>query len=184
MSNLESGLLPGVPFLDSPHCDNRPRDCDVDLLVIHAISLPPGEYGTSDIVDFFMGSLDVQKDPYYKEIIELKVSAHFLIDREGLISQFVSLKKRAWHAGVSSFKGRSKVNDYSIGIELVGDVNSSFSKQQYIALVGITKSLQQIYPEIKKDRIVGHSDIAPNRKYDPGPYFSWKKYTDMLENKH
>ena len=175
MFKNDSGRLSGLSFLDSPHCDDRPNNIEVDLLVIHAISLPPNNFDTQDIKDFFLGCLDVGKDKFYREIAHLRVSAHFLIDRNGVTVQFVSHKQRAWHAGVSSFKGRDKVNDFSIGIELVGNNETLFTEVQYEELARLILILQELYPKISKGRVVGHSDIAPSRKTDPGPNFDWKK---------
>jgi len=177
-----NGWVGGVKHCVSPHCNARPDGSKIDLLVIHNISLPPTKYGSSDIEDFFQGKLDSSKDPYFETIKHLKVSAHFLIRRTGEIIQFVSVNDRAWHAGQSSFNGRENCNDFSIGIELEGTDFEEFTQAQYSALVEITHIIRHNFPDISLDRITGHSDIAPDRKTDPGPYFDWKKYKGMLSH--
>ncbi|SUB23033.1 1,6-anhydro-N-acetylmuramyl-L-alanine amidase AmpD [Avibacterium avium] len=165
----------------SPHQDERPDSQDISLLVIHYISLPPEKFGGRYIDDFFQGKLDIQQDPYFEEIKDLKVSAHCLINRQGEITQYVSFNRRAWHAGVSQFQGREKCNDFAIGIELEGSNNQPFTDEQYQALASLTKAIMLAYPKITKERIVGHSDIAPERKIDPGQYFDWQRYLALLD---
>ena len=160
----------------SPNFNDRPNSKDVSLLVIHNISLPPEQFGSSDICDFFTNCLDVSAHPYFEEIAELQVSSHLLIDREGKIIQFVSFDDRAWHAGQSCFDGVDNCNDYGIGIELEGADEVPYTSSQYQALIGVTRALLLRYPTIIKQRIVGHSDISPGRKTDPGPAFDWQRY--------
>jgi N-acetyl-anhydromuramoyl-L-alanine amidase len=168
-----AGLMKGARFLASPNCDERPAGCAVDLLVIHHISLPPGEFGGPGIVDLFTNRLDPAAHPYYEAIAATKVSAHFLIRRDGELIQFVPCAKRAWHAGESSWKGRSRCNDFSIGVELEGTGEVPFTVAQYRRLAALTRALKARYPI--RD-LVGHSDIAPGRKTDPGPLFDWARY--------
>lgn len=175
----EAGWLSCAQRVPSPNFDDRP-DVVVDTLVIHNISLPPGEFGGNYIQDFFCNQLDCRAHPFFQEIATLKVSAHFLIKRDGEIVQFVPLSKRAWHAGVSEFKGRQKCNDFSIGIELEGVDDTPYSDAQYESLIKLTADIQRMYPAIVVDRITGHSDIAPDRKTDPGPAFDWRKFLGAL----
>lgn len=149
---------------------------DISLIVIHNISLPPGEFDNGCVEQFFCNQLDHRSHPYFGEIEGMKVSAHFLIDRQGQVIQFVPLHKRAWHAGVSSFKGRDACNDFSIGIELEGTDTEPYTCRQYRSLIALTRTLMQTYPQITAERIVGHSDIAPGRKTDPGLAFDWNKF--------
>lgn len=164
----------------SPHFNLRPNGTEIDLLVIHNISLPPGQFGSNDITDFFLGQLDVSKDPFFKQIEQLRVSAHCLVRRDGHIIQYVSFDQRAWHAGVSKFNGQENCNDFSIGIEMEGTDTIPYTLEQYQALAKLTQALQQHYPQIHKARITGHSDIAPGRKTDPGPAFDWSRYLALL----
>jgi AmpD protein len=156
----------------SPHFDDRPEGEKVTLLVIHNISLPPGEFGGPWIDDLFMGTLDCAAHPYFKDLEGLRVSAHFLIRRDGTLIQYVPTDKRAWHAGVSSWKGREKCNDFSIGVELEGADDVPFAEPQYESLARLVKQLEMRYGELD---IAGHSDIAPGRKTDPGPWFDWAR---------
>jgi AmpD protein len=162
------------------HCDARPKPDDVSLLVIHNISLPPNQFGGEHIEAFFCGKLDKNIHPYFSEIAEMRVSAHCLIKRNGEIIQFVPFTKRAWHAGKSSFQGRSICNDYSIGIELEGADHIAYTDVQYASLVKLSHHLMAVFPQIKLSRIVGHCDIAPIRKTDPGPMFDWSFYRQRL----
>ena len=164
----------------SPHHNERPPNTAVDVLVIHNISLPPGQFGSNDIRDFFLGNLVADKHPFFKQIVDLRVSAHFVIYRGGRVIQFVSTDMRAWHAGVSSFKGRDGCNDFSIGIEMEGTDDTPYSDEQYASLTRLTMTLQQHYPKISVTNITGHSDIAPGRKTDPGPAFDWSRYLSSL----
>lgn len=166
------GLLVGGKYIPSPNCDDRPAGA-IELLVIHNISLPPGEFGGDDVRRLFTNTLDVHAHPYYQTVAGLKVSAHFLVRRDGRIIQFVSCLKRAWHAGESCWQGRSRCNDFSLGIELEGTDAVPFADAQYDALHRLTMVLRETYP-IRG--IAGHSDIAPQRKTDPGPSFDWARY--------
>ena len=179
---IDRGWLEPCNVCRSPNFDARPLGEEPSLLVIHAISLPPGEFHSGYIIDFFQNKLDVRAHPYFQTIANLRVSAHCLVDRKGEITQFVSFDDRAWHAGVSSFAGREKCNDYSIGIELEGCDEQLFTEQQYLAIAELTRIILTSYPAITPDRIAGHSDIAPGRKTDPGPGFDWSKYLALLEN--
>jgi N-acetyl-anhydromuramoyl-L-alanine amidase len=171
-----SGLIQGVRFVASPHCDDRPAGVAVDTLVIHSISLPPGKFGGPGVEQLFCNSLDLTEDPYYREIKDLKVSAHLLIRRNGEVVQFVPLHQRAWHAGQSYCEGRTRVNDFSIGIELEGAESLPFEDAQYEALKRLTDLIRKQYPAITRERIYGHGDIAPGRKTDPGSTFDWKRF--------
>ena len=175
-------LLVGVAydFVPSPNCDDRPENVEPDTVVIHAISLPPGEYGGDGIIDFFLNRIQASAHPYFSNICHLRVSSHFLVRRDGTILQFVPVARRAWHAGESNFKGKNAVNDFSIGIELEGMENSSFESAQYESLTVLTRLLMNTYPSITLDRVVGHSDIAVGRKTDPGPYFDWHRFREKL----
>lgn len=180
--------LDGVTKVISDHCDERDdaflSTNAIDLLVIHNISLPPAEkeqdFDNNNVEAFFSGRLQANAHPYFEQIADLKVSAHLYIKRTGEVVQFVPLNKRAWHAGVSEFKGRVKCNDFSIGIEMQGTDYMPFTEAQYQALVAITKEIRHLFVNIKIDNIVGHQDIAPGRKTDPGQYFDWTKYKSQL----
>jgi AmpD protein len=174
-------LFNQATFTPSPHCDERPYQEDtlvnnVDLLVIHNISLPPSQFGTSGIRDLFTGKLDPNAHPFYKEIAGLRVSAHCVIYRTGEVEQFVPFDKRAWHAGVSIFQGITRCNDFSIGIELEGTDELPYTDEQYHALTALSEFIIKHYPRISLGRIVGHNDIAPGRKTDPGVAFDWARY--------
>lgn len=164
----------------SPNFDARPETVVPELLVIHNISLPPEEFGGGYIEQLFTNSLNPQEHPYFAEIAHLRVSSHLLIDRLGRVTQFVSLADRAWHAGESNWCGKTNCNDFSIGIELEGSDNQKFEEIQYECLAELTRLIQQHYPNIANNSIVGHSDIAPARKTDPGPYFDWQSYRKSL----
>lgn len=174
-----SGWCAGVQHRPSPNCNARPLG-EVSLLVLHNISLPPGQFGTGKVQQFFQNCLPLDEHAYYAGIAHLQVSAHFLIERDGSVTQFVSCNERAWHAGVSSFEGREGCNDFSLGIELEGTDDLPFSDAQYAALVDLTRQLLQAYPALSVARICGHSDIAPGRKTDPGPYFDWPRLRAAL----
>lgn len=167
-------------YCPSPNCNPRPSGQKISLLVIHNISLPPGEFGTGCVNDFFCNQLDSSRHPYFASIAELKVSAHLFIARTGAVTQFVPFAARAWHAGASVFNGVENCNDYSIGIELEGCDNIAYTDAQYAALAQVTRQLQQAYPDISRDHIVGHCDIAPGRKTDPGAAFDWSRYHLLL----
>jgi len=177
---LTRGRLRAARQCPSPNQDLRPSEAVVDLLVIHNISLPPGEFGGPWIDDFFTNRLDPSAHPYFEDIKALKVSSHLLIRRSGEIVQYVPFHRRAWHAGQSEFHGRCNCNDFSIGIEMEGVDDLAFADTQYQALVRVTRLLMRNYPGITPHRIAGHSEIAPNRKTDPGPAFDWRHYRQLL----
>ena len=165
--------LRGARWLPSPNCDARPDPADISLLVVHAISLPPGEFGGRGIDRLFTNTLDPKAHPYFARIRELKVSSHLCVFRSGETRQYVAFDRRAWHAGESRFDGRRRCNDCSIGIELEGSDDRPFEDRQYRRLGEIVRALMRAFPAITPARIVGHSDIAPGRKTDPGPHFDW-----------
>ena len=179
MSN--DGWWPGARRVPSPNCNARPADMPVSLLVIHNISLPPGRFGGPWIEDLFLNRLQYDAHPYFETLRGLQVSAHFLIRRRGELLQFVATGERAWHAGKSAFKGQENCNDFAIGIELEGTDDRPFTAKQYARLARLTAQLQRRYPAITGERIVGHSDIAPGRKTDPGPAFDWSRFRAALE---
>ncbi len=172
----DDGLIDGVRYVASPNWDERPAATAIELLVIHAISLPPGEFGGAGVIQLFTNCLDQTAHPYYATIAGLKVSAHFLIRRDGELVQFVPCAKRAWHAGASTWRGRSRCNDFSIGVELEGADDCLFEDPQYEQLAGLTRALRERYPIAE---IVGHADVAPGRKTDPGPLFDWAHYRNL-----
>ena len=172
-------LLDKAKVCLSPNSSER-NSKEISLLVIHNISLPPGKYGGDYIEKFFTNQLNSDDDPYFEDIIDLTVSSHLLIKRDGSITQFVPFNKKAWHAGVSIFKDREDCNEFSIGIELEGTDETPYEKEQYNSLIMVTKALMSFFPDIKKDRIVGHSDIAPERKTDPGRSFDWEYYLSKI----
>lgn len=174
-----SGWFHGVSHCPSPNFNERP-DGEISLLVIHNITLPPGQFGTGKVQAFFQNRLETSEHPFFATIADLRVSAHWLIERDGGVTQFVSCLDRAWHAGVSRFEGRESCNDFSLGVELEGTDDQPFSDAQYGALVNLTAQLQAAWPAITVERITGHSDIAPGRKTDPGPYFDWPRYRQAL----
>lgn len=177
----EGVWLKGARKVESPNNDARPEDTDIELLVIHGISLPPKKYGGCYIDQLFTNTLDAKAHPYFAEIHELRVSSHLLIDRGGSVTQYVPFNRRAWHAGESSFDGRQQCNDYSIGIELEGCDEEAYCDEQYISLAIVTDLICQRWNKITKDRIVGHSDIAPGRKTDPGPAFDKDYFFSLLK---
>ncbi len=168
-------LLTSAQWNASPNFDDRPLEQDISLLVIHCISLPPGQFGGNFIDQLFCNQLSPTAHPYFADIAHLKVSAHILIQRDGSITQYVPFNKRAWHAGVSEYKGRQRCNDFSIGIELEGTPTSDYSDAQYHHLNQLIDVLLATYPQLSRERITGHSDIAPDRKADPGPGFNWNR---------
>lgn len=178
--SVPTGVARGARYVPSPNCDERPAGTDVSLLVIHNISLPPDRFGGPWIEDLFLNRLDPAAHPYFEQIHQLRVSAHCLIRRDGELVQFVPFGQRAWHAGVSSFEGRERCNDFSIGIELEGSDHRAFTARQYQRLRTLARGLLRDYPAITSARIVGHSDIAPGRKTDPGPYFDWARFRAEL----
>ncbi|MGV8834620.1 1,6-anhydro-N-acetylmuramyl-L-alanine amidase AmpD [Cellvibrio sp.] len=174
------GWLQCATQCPSPNFNFRPENTDISLLVIHNISLPPGEFGGGYVQKFFQNALDASLHPYFSTIAELKVSAHLFIERDGKIIQFVPFDARAWHAGSSSFANVADCNNYSIGIELEGADDIPYSDAQYRSLEKVSRQLLLTYPKLTPERITGHSDIAPGRKTDPGPAFDWQRYRNSL----
>lgn len=172
--------LAGVRQQLSPNRDARPDPADINLLVIHGISLPPEQYGGGYVERLFLNTLDPDEHPYFAGIVGKPVSAHVFIDREGAVTQYVPFSERAWHAGQSEFNGKTCCNDFSIGIELEGSDNDPYTDVQYDQLAAITRLLQAQWPAIEKQHIVGHCHIAPGRKTDPGPSFDWDHYYSLL----
>jgi len=173
---VEQGWLNPARQVPSPNFGPRPSACEPSLLVIHNISLPPGCYGGNCIERFFTNCLDWDEHPFFEEIRGVEVSAHLLIERSGKLVQFVACCDRAWHAGQSCFDGRDNCNDFSIGIELEGTDEEPYTDKQYEVLVAVTTTLIEHYPALDRSRVVGHCDIAPGRKTDPGPAFDWPRY--------
>lgn len=170
-----------VRRIKSPNCDKRPVHTNISLIVIHGISLPPRQYGHHHIDQLFTNTLNPDQHPYFREIEKLRVSAHLLIDRTGSLTQYVPFHMRAWHAGESVFAGCPACNDYSIGIELEGCDDEPYEPPQYLKLGAVVKALMAAYPAITMERITGHSDIAPQRKTDPGPAFDWEYFYNLLD---
>ena len=177
----DSGLLSAAAYIPSPNFDNRPDGTVIELLVVHNISLPPGQFGGPGIIDLFTNRLDPNAHPYYPQIADAKVSSHFLIRRDAQLIQFVPCSRRAWHAGQSEWRGRGRCNDFSIGVEIEGADDQPFADAQYAMLAKLTGALQSEYPI---QDCVGHSDIAapPGRKTDPGPHFDWARFRLLLES--
>lgn len=173
---IADGLMAAARFVPSPNFDARPAGMPIDALIVHAISLPPGEFGGSAIEQLFTNRLDPNEHPYFSTIAHMRVSAHLLIRRDGQLIQFVPFAERAWHAGESCCEGRTRVNDFSIGVELEGGDEFPFEDAQYIQLAMTTRAIMFAYPAITLARVYGHSDIAPGRKTDPGPHFDWVRY--------
>jgi len=173
---IVNGWLSEAQPCPSPNFNLRPVGTEISLLVIHNISLPPGQFGGGHVQAFFQNRLEASAHPYFATIADLQVSAHLLIERDGAITQFVSLEERAWHAGVSSFEGVANCNDYSIGIELEGTDDVPYSDAQYQSLEKVTRQLLATYPKLTPARITGHDQIAPGRKTDPGPAFDWPRF--------
>ena len=177
---IENHLIKNIKYIRSPNFNERSQNSSIKLIVIHAISLPPKEYGGDYVENFFLNKLKISDHEYFKEIKDLKVSSHLYIKRDGEIIQFVPFDKRAWHAGESSFNGEFDCNDFSIGIELEGSDCDNFTSHQYQVLIDVTKLLINEYPDVKKNSIKGHSDIAPGRKTDPGDGFEWTRYLSKI----
>jgi AmpD protein len=176
----DDGWCAGVVREPSPNFDARSPEAQIRLLVVHNISLPPCQFGGPYIADFFANRLDCDAHPYFAQLRGVRVSAHFLVRRDGVVVQFVSANDRAWHAGVSSFRGQEKCNDFSIGIELEGSDFEPFEPVQYRRLAGLTRALAAHYPLTD---VTGHQHIAPGRKTDPGPFFDWPLYRRTLEQR-
>jgi AmpD protein len=173
------GWVDAARRVASPNCNSRPDGVEIGLLVIHNISLPPNEYGGPGVEALFTNTLDPDAHPYYAGIAHLRVSAHFFIRRDGELVQFVPVARRAWHAGVSSWKGREGCNDFSLGIEMEGSDFEAFTDAQYETLIALARLLRQCFPNMAD--IAGHEDIAPGRKTDPGPYFDWARLRRGVE---
>jgi N-acetyl-anhydromuramoyl-L-alanine amidase len=176
-----TGLLAGARQVLSPHFDARPAGVLPELLVVHGISLPPGEFGGPWIDRLFTGTLPGDAHPYFREIAAQRVSAHALIRRDGQIVQYVPFGERAWHAGQSAYRGRSACNDFSIGVELEGTDDVPYTDAQYQALVALSVALLVAYPSLSAQAIAGHSDVSPGRKTDPGPSFDWARFRELLD---
>lgn len=177
----KKGVVVGARYVPSPNYNERPDGVNIDLIVVHGISLPPGKFGGQWIDDFFTNTLDPTQHPYFATIVSKKVSAHCLIRREGEIVQYVPFHYRAWHAGESVYQGREECNDFSIGIELEGEDTVPYTSTQYQVLTNLVQALQQHYPAITRDRVVGHCHVAPQRKTDPGEAFDWPLLANLLE---
>lgn len=178
--HITQHLLDAATQIPSPNFDDRSAPEDISLLVIHCISLPPAEFGNDCISQLFCNQLDADAHPYFTAIHQMTVSAHLLIKRDGSIIQYVPFNKRAWHAGVSNYQGREKCNDFSIGIELEGIETVPYTDAQYTQLAQVINTLLNHYPTLSKQAIIGHSDIAPGRKTDPGPLFAWGRLYELL----
>jgi AmpD protein len=178
--HIHQHWLSSVNRVDSPNFDDRPDPGDISLIVIHCISLPPGEFANGCIDQLFSNRLNPDDHPYFATIYQVKVSSHLLIKRSGDIVQYVPFDKRAWHAGQSCYKGRERCNDFSIGIELEGTESTPYTESQYKQLAAAVRCLLIAYPGLSKDRITGHSDIAPGRKTDPGNSFDWLQFYSLL----
>ena len=178
--DVTSGLIKQARQQPSPNFDLRPDETDISLIVIHGISLPPGEFGNDFIDQLFTNNLNPDDHPYFQEIAGLKVSSHLLIRRDGELVQYVPFNKRAWHAGISKYNDRENCNDFSIGIELEGTDDTPYTDIQYQVLASIIHLLIQTYPNLTEKTITGHSDIAPGRKTDPGTAFEWELLTNLL----
>ena len=175
-----NGRIAPTQWCPSPNCDERPAGTVVDSIVVHNISLPPGQFGGPWITDLFCNQLNADAHPYFAQIAHLRVSAHLLIRRDGAVVQFVPMTQRAWHAGQSELCGRTACNDFSIGIELEGADDQAFADAQYATLLSLIETLRAAVPAITPERIVGHSDIAPGRKTDPGPHFDWTRVREAV----
>lgn len=184
MSSITAGRLDTARWCPSPNYNARPDAADISLIVIHNISLPPGQFGTGCVADFFQNKLDVTQHEYFQTIADLQVSSHLLIEREGSLTQFVKFDDRAWHAGVSSYQGREQCNDFSIGIELEGTDELPYTDAQYASLVQCCRALIETYPQLSYERIAGHCDIAPGRKTDPGSAFDWARLRQGLSSEY
>jgi AmpD protein len=172
-----AGIVRAAAQVPSPNCDERPEGVAITLLVVHSISLPPGRFGGPAITALFTNRLDPSAHPYFATVAQLRVSAHFLIGRDGALTQFVSCARRAWHAGASSWRNRDQCNDFSIGVELEGTDDVPYDAAQYTVLARLTRALRRRYPIVD---IVGHSEIAQGRKTDPGPAFDWARYRRLV----
>jgi AmpD protein len=177
------GLIRPGTQCPSPNQDERPAGMQPELIIIHGISLPPGNFAGPQVQEFFTNSLDCDTHPYFDEIRDLRVSAHLFIRRDGDVIQFVPFGRRAWHAGDSGFRGRSCCNDFSIGIELEGEDETPYTDEQYEHLIAVIRAIRDCYPDISPRHIAGHCDVSPGRKSDPGPAFDWLRLYDGLNAK-
>ncbi|MEL7538431.1 MAG: 1,6-anhydro-N-acetylmuramyl-L-alanine amidase AmpD [Pseudomonadota bacterium] len=178
--DVSSGLVAPARQVASPNWDTRPPDTEPDLFVVHCISLPPGEFGGGFIEALFCNELDVAAHPYFARLESLRVSAHFLIDRRGELTQFVPISQRAWHAGESNFQGRTACNDFSVGIELEGTEDGLYENAQYRCLDALVTCLRTALPSLSDGTAAAHADIAPGRKHDPGPGFDWSRVPALV----
>lgn len=178
--DLATGLMRGAKQIASPNYDARPAGVEADLIVIHGISLPPGEFGGPWIERLFTNTLPAEIHPYFAEVAPLRVSSHLVVQRDGALTQYVSFADRAWHAGQSNYQGRAACNDFSVGVELEGADTLPYEATQYEALAAVVAALCAAYPRLSADRLVGHSDIAPGRKTDPGPAFDWPRARRLI----
>jgi N-acetyl-anhydromuramoyl-L-alanine amidase len=178
--DLETGLMRGAKQVASPNFDARPAGVEADLIVIHGISLPPGEFGGPWIGRLFTNTLPAEIHPYFAEVALFRVSSHLVVQRDGALTQYVSFADRAWHAGQSNYQGRAACNDFSVGVELEGTDTLPYEATQYEALAAVVAALCAAYPRLSADRLVGHSDIAPGRKTDPGPAFDWPRARRLI----
>jgi AmpD protein len=178
--DVESGLIQGARQIASPNRDFRPPGVEADLIVVHGISLPPGQYGGAWIDRLFTNTLPAEAHPYFAEVCSLQVSSHVVVSREGAVTQYVKFSERAWHAGKSTYQGREACNDFSVGIELEGTDTTPYEAAQYSALAEVVAALCAAYPRLSPHRLVGHSDISPGRKTDPGPAFDWPRARRLI----
>lgn len=178
--DIKSGLIRGVRQVVSPNQDSRPAGVEADLIVVHGISLPPGEFGGPWIDRLFTNSLPAHVHPYFAQVCSRRVSSHVLVARDGAVTQYVAFGERAWHAGKSLYQGREACNDFSVGVELEGTDTLAYESMQYDALAEVVAALCAAYPRLSPDRLVGHSDIAPGRKTDPGPAFDWPRARRLI----
>jgi len=178
--NGNSGLLGGIIYRNSPNCNERPLGCEINMVVVHGISLPAGEFGGEWVDRLFLNNIKGDEHPGFSDLMGVKVSSHLFIRRTGEVIQYVPFDRRAWHAGVSQFEERDNCNDFSIGIELEGTDEIAYENEQYTALIEVVVSLLRAYPGISEQRVVGHVDIAPGRKTDPGHAFNWPMFRDAV----
>ena len=178
--DLTSGLMHGARQVSSPNRDPRPAGVEADLIVVHGISLPPGEFGGPWIESLFTNTLPEGAHPYFAEIGGLRVSSHLVVARDGEVTQYVAFTERAWHAGQSVYEGREACNDFSVGVEIEGTDTLPYEAAQYAALAEVVAALCEAYPRLSEERLVGHSDIAPGRKTDPGPAFDWPRARRLI----
>jgi AmpD protein len=179
--DLDSGLMLGARQIASPNYDSRPPGVDADLIVVHGISLPPGDFGGPWIDRLFTNTLPPDAHPYFADIGALRVSSHLVIMRDGALTQYVKFTERAWHAGRSCYDGREACNDFSVGVELEGTDTLPYESAQYSVLAEVVAALCAAYPQLSPNRLVGHSDIAPGRKTDPGPAFDWERARELID---